>query len=471
MLFNSLEYLCFLSVVLIVSWIVVGFPRLRIFILLLASYAFYFSNNGWQIFLILFSTQIDYFAGLAISEEKSENKRKLWLGISLFANIGMLCYFKYLNFFADSAVNLATLVGIELSWVDLNVILPVGISFYTFQSMSYTIDIFRKEIPTERSWINFMFYVSYFPQLIAGPIVRAGHFLPQIDRQPRVSEQEIELGLFRISRGLFKKIIVADFFAIYADFGFNLTNQADSLQTLLSVYAFAFQIYFDFSGYSDIAIGSAALLGFKIPENFIQPYSAHSITDFWRRWHISLSSWLRDYVYISFGGSRLSDKWKTYRNLMITMLLGGLWHGASWTFVIWGCLHGTLLSIERLWHKRSLITAKIKIQPFWGKRLLIFNLVVFTWIPFRAESFETMVEIFVKISNISSSVVLDVGTIAIILLMCLLLLIQNISNKWSYQAAFLRLPVIIKWCCHIGVWYLVVLLNIDQPQPFIYFRF
>jgi alginate O-acetyltransferase complex protein AlgI len=471
MLFNSFEYLCFLTAILIISWIVVGFPRLRVFVLLLASYYFYFSNNGWQVFLIFFSTQVDYFASIAISDEKRESQRKLWLGASLLTNMGMLCYFKYLNFFADSAVDLAALVGVELSWVDLNVILPVGISFYTFQSMSYTIDVFRKEITKESSWINFMFYVSFFPQLIAGPIVRASQFLPQLDRPPRISESEVDHGLFRISRGLFKKIVLADFFAIYADYGFNLANQADPLQTVLGAYAFAFQIYFDFSGYSDIAIGSAALLGYKIPENFRQPYSARSLTDFWRRWHISLSSWLRDYVYISFGGNRQPEKWKVYRNLMFTMLLGGLWHGASWTFVIWGWLHGALLSLERLWRENRHVTAKIKFQTTWVQRLLVFNVVVLTWIPFRAESFEAMVEIFGKIANISFSKVPDVSVIAVMLLMVFLLLTQFLSERWSYQAAFLRLPIIVKWACHIVVWYLVILLNVDQPQPFIYFRF
>jgi alginate O-acetyltransferase complex protein AlgI len=302
MLFNSPEYLLFFLTVLTLGWLLIGLPRLRIWVLLLASFYFYQSNSGWQLGLLLIATQVTFWAALMVSRSQKPAVRRAWLLVSVVSNLGMLAYFKYVNFFAETVTEIASRFGVSLTWVDLNVLLPIGISFYTFESLSYTIDVYRGLIPAQQSWYRFAFFVAYFPHLIAGPIMRAGQFIPQLDVRPRLDVQALEEGLMRIGRGLFKKIVLADYLAVFADRAFNAPSQVDMISTWLGVYAFTFQIYFDFSGYTDLAVGSARLMGFQLPENFRNPYVALSATDFWRRWHITLSFWLRDYLYIPLGG-------------------------------------------------------------------------------------------------------------------------------------------------------------------------
>ena len=469
MLFNSPEYLVFFLVVLALSWITIGFPRLRLWILLLASYYFYTSNNSWLISLILISTQIDYLSGIRIEGTANKKIKKRWLQFSLITNLGILGFFKYFNFFASSVANFTQTLGYEMSWVDINIILPVGISFYTFQSMSYTIDVYNGKIPAEKSWLRFSFYVAFFPQLIAGPIVRAGEFIPQIPRQPLYNAVAFEKSIFLIVRGLTKKIILADFLAAYVDIAFDNPAGASWFAVWLGVYAFAFQIYFDFSGYTDIAIGSARLLGYRLPINFIRPYQAWSISDFWRRWHISLSSWLRDYLYIPLGGSRTKTSFGVYRNLMITMVLGGLWHGAAWNFIIWGALHGGLLSLERAVgisaRSRKMVSATL------FRRFMIFNLICMTWIPFRIESMPKLMELMAKMTDFTTEAVITNGALLAIAIIVSGWFAQYFGERAHTGRFIVGLPIIIRGGIYASLCVGVLIFNASGTTPFIYFRF
>ena len=471
MLFNSLEYLLFFLTILLLTWSTVGFPKLRIWILLLASYYFYISNNQWLVVLIAFSTQVDFWAGKCIAATDDPIIKKRWLVLSLAANLGVLGFFKYFNFFASSLYDLVYAIGFKLDWVDLHIILPVGISFYTFQSMSYTIDVYRGKIEAEQSWARFAFFVSFFPQLIAGPIIRASTFLPQTYRRPVLTAHDVEFALFRIFRGLFKKIVLADMLAMYVDQTFGNPSSVDSFTAWLGVYAFAFQIYFDFSAYTDIAIGSACLLGYKFPENFNRPYVAQSLTDFWRRWHISLSSWLRDYLYIPMGGNRTRTQLGMYRNIMATMLLGGLWHGAAWSFVLWGGIHGLYLVLEK-----SLASVA---KPFsqYGhefiRMFLIFHLVLVTWILFRIEDMQSLIQLLDKLFSFDPPTHITHGMYYSVLIISAGWLSQYIVEKgylrnmdWYY-----RVPIFAKGLLYASVFLCLVVMNSQSAQPFIYFQF
>jgi len=471
MLFNSLEYLQFFFIVLTTSWALIGLPKLRIWLLLLASYYFYASNNQWLIVLILFSTQIDFLAGKRIAKTTDRVTKKLWLVASIVSNIGILALFKYFNFFASTVAMLSSLIGLKLDWVDLNIVLPVGISFYTFQSMSYTIDVYCERIEPEKSWSRFAFYVSFFPQLIAGPIIRASIFLPQTYQRPKVDLTDIENALYRIFRGLFKKIVLADLLAVYADTVFSNPSSVDSLTAWVGLYAFAFQIYFDFSAYTDIAIGSARLLGYDFPENFNRPYVAPSLSKFWRRWHISLSSWLRDYLYIPLGGNRMKTNMGTYRNLMITMLLGGLWHGAAWHFVFWGGLHGCYLITER-------ILAEAAIHPLRNannviRTLFTFHLVLLAWMLFRVENNQHLVGLLQTLLAFDYNGSITYGMLLTIFIVIGNWLCQYLGEKgWLNDIEwFSRMPVTFKAVIYACVSIIVLIMNSESPQPFIYFKF
>ncbi len=473
MLFNSWQYLGFFLLVLGLSWALVGLPKLRIWVMLLASYYFYTSNNHWLILLIFASTQIDYVAALAIDRATSQAQKKRWLWLSLGTNLGILAYFKYFNFFAGSVAEVAGNLGIELSWVDLNIALPVGISFYTFQSLSYTIDVYRGHLKPEKSWYRFAFFVAYFPQLIAGPIVRASEFLHQTHQPPKLSASELEEALYRIFVGLFKKIVLADFLAIYADQAFSDPASVGTVGAWIGIYAFALQIYFDFSGYTDIAIGCARLMGYRLPENFRQPYVAVSITDFWRRWHMSLSRWLRDYLYFSLGGNRVKTRWRIYRNLMITMLLGGLWHGAAWHFVIWGFLHGALLSLERVFGvaRGAKADQALSLRRRVIGGLILFQVTVLLWIPFRAENNDLLLALLEKLTTFTDGPPLTVGMVAAVSLIMLAWLSQLFNEYIDPKVWWLRQPVVLKGAVYAGIFFVVLVFNSGTPTPFIYFRF
>lgn len=354
--------------------------------LLIASYAFYAAWDWRFLGLIVLSTATDFLVGRYLEHASEERRRRLALVTSLAVNLGLLAVFKYFDFFVNSAVEILEAVGLQANPTSLNVILPVGISFYTFQTLSYTIDVYRGKTKPVHDPILFATFVAFFPQLVAGPIERASDLVPQLrtDRN-RLNTNDIFSGLGLIAVGLFKKVAIADVAAVAADTVFGDPQGVGPLTLLMGVYAFALQIYGDFSGYTDIARGSARLLGIRLSLNFTEPYLSRSITEFWRRWHITLSSWLRDYLYIPLGGNR-HGKGNTYRNLMLTMLLGGLWHGAAWTFVIWGAIHGLMLSVERLRGRTR--PADAPFQPSDAVRIFItFHLVCLGWIFFRAASF------------------------------------------------------------------------------------
>ncbi|MBN1912744.1 MAG: MBOAT family protein [Pirellulales bacterium] len=345
MLFYSPEFLVF-SLILIALLAIFQRNSPRKVVLLLASYVFYMWWNPAFILLIVFTTAVNYACGLAIGIKPTARRRKLWLVIGLTASLGVLAFFKYCHFMEDNALAVMRLLGYNVSWAHLNITLPVGISFYTFQTLSYTIDVYRGQIPVCRSPIDFALFVAFFPQLVAGPIVRAADFLPQLRRPVPMCFDRT--AFFLIARGMVKKVLVADNLAVLADAVFTDVGRWPSVIIWIATLCFYVQIYCDFSGYSDIAIGVARALGYYIPINFNRPYFAMSPAEFWHRWHISLSTWLRDYLYIPLGGNR-HGPFKTGRNLMITMLLGGLWHGASWNFVLWGGLHGVALVGHRIW--------------------------------------------------------------------------------------------------------------------------
>ena len=348
MVFNSLIFLVFLAVVLLLYYRLGH--RGQNWMLLVASYAFY----GWWDYrfvgLLLFTTFFDYFCAIWIENEPDTARRKLLLASSMTVNLGVLCIFKYFNFFATSLEHALGVFGITLSFPMLHVVLPVGISFYTFLSMSYTIDVYRRELHATRNPTDFMLYVAFFPHLVAGPIVRASFLLPQCQRLRRIVPEEVANGLWLILMGYVKKVVIADRLAQVVNWGFAGSEPPfGNGNSWLVIYAFAFQIYGDFSGYSDIARGLSKLMGFELVVNFRAPYLVTGPAAFWRHWHISLSTWLRDYLYISLGGNRCG-RWKTYRNLGLTMLLGGLWHGAGAAYVIWGLYHGGLLAAQRAWN-------------------------------------------------------------------------------------------------------------------------
>jgi alginate O-acetyltransferase complex protein AlgI len=345
MLFISHEYLAFFLAVFAVHW-ALPWHRARIGVLLVASLIFYASWNVGLAALICASTTVDYLLARAMAALARPAGRKALCALSVTMNLGLLAYFKYVNFFLDSLRGGLTAAGHATSLPILELILPIGISFYTFEAISYTVDVYRRRTRPERSLPHLLLFILFFPHLVAGPIVRPRHFLPQIRRPKQWRWTRARLGVQLILLGLLKKMAVADRMAAFADPVFAAPAQYDTAAVWLATVAYALQIYCDFSGYSDIAIGSAHLLGYKLPRNFNLPYLAPNVAEFWHRWHISLSTWLRDYLYIPLGGSRGSE-WQTCRNLLLTMGLGGLWHGANWTFVAWGLVHGGLLVVHR----------------------------------------------------------------------------------------------------------------------------
>ena len=390
--FHSAEYAVFLCVVFGAFWLLAETRRARGLALLAGSYLFYAGWNERYLLLIVASTLLDYVVArrLATLSAERERARRGLVALSVVANLGLLAVFKYHGFFRE---NVEALLG--FAWPELDVLLPVGISFYTFQSLSYTIDVYRGTLKPARDLVEFALYVAFFPQLVAGPIVRASTFLPQLDRRPRLTRADVHGGIWRIGIGLVKKVAIADVLAVQlVDPTFAPDSTVTGFAVLLGVYAYALQIYCDFSGYSDIAIGSARLFGFDIPENFARPYLARSIQDFWRRWHISLSTWLRDYLYIPLGGNRGGTA-RTLRNLMLTMLLGGLWHGAAWAFVLWGALHGAWLVAGRSWPR---VFDRVPVAGPLLAGLATFHLVCLAWVFFRAGAdFDVAVSVLERI--------------------------------------------------------------------------
>jgi alginate O-acetyltransferase complex protein AlgI len=382
MVFTSPRFLIFLGLVLAVLSLLPGRDLKKRF-LALASCFFYAAWDWRYLGLLLVVSVIDYYCALRIHAGASQRARKLWLAASIVSNLGILAYFKYCNFFINNLNGFGAFFGWQLPVADI--LLPAGISFYTFKTMSYTIDVYRGELEPCHSWLDYTTFITFFPELIAGPIVRASIFLPQMTRDIGPTRERILAGASLFVQGLLKKLLVADRLATIADPIFGNPAIYSPATLWFGVLAYSIQIYCDFSGYSDMAIGTARMIGYDLPENFRMPYISCSITEFWRRWHMTLSSWLRDYLYIPLGGNRKGSG-RTYINLMLTMLLGGLWHGASWNFVLWGGLHGTALALHKLlghWRRGQPLLPK---PIAWAVTLLF---VMITWVPFRAHGFGT----------------------------------------------------------------------------------
>lgn len=402
MLFHSFKFLVFFVVFFAVYWSVKAHVwRMRW--LLLGSIVFYMSWIPWHIVLILFSAGVDYFLAMRIEQSRRPQWRKIYLALSISTNLGLLVFFKYFNFFLGNLDAVLTPMGLSVAALRLDLVLPLGISFYTFETISYIVDVYLGKVRAVQSPLEYALYIMFFPHLIAGPIVRSHDFLPQLRRPKRFSWERMQVGAQLFTLGLFKKAIIADHLATLVDPVFAQPGVYSSAAVWLAVLAYAGQIYCDFSGYSDMALGLAHTLGFHLPINFNMPYFAANISEFWQRWHISLSTWLRDYLYIPLGGNR-GSRWQTCRNLMITMLLGGLWHGASWTFLFWGFYHGALLVVHRLipwpqWFSHP-----------WMKPLRVattFLSVAIGWVFFRAVTWEVAVEILHRLFQTAAGITFD----------------------------------------------------------------
>ncbi len=440
-------------------------------VLLGASYVFYAAWNPPFIVLLWISTLVDWHAARKLAASSIQKHKKRWLGLSLFVNLGLLAYFKYSGFVLANLERLLASIGIEHQFPEQNLILPIGISFYTFQTLSYTIDVYRGSLKPWHSFRDFALFVSFFPQLVAGPIVRAKSLLPQFVAAPRHGWNSVGLGTALIILGLFQKNVLADgIFAPVADLYFGM-DTTDGIQAWTASMAFAGQIFCDFAGYSTIAIGVARSLGFRIAMNFNAPYTALGFSDFWRRWHISLSRWLRDYLYVSLGGNR-RGQWLTLRNLMLTMLLGGLWHGAAWTFVAWGALHGTFLVIERVGVRtlgRSLGGYPF-LQPLYA--LITLAGVLLSWVLFRAESLQQAGAMYqVMLDPRAWTQVINAGADRLALISFAgLVVAQLVFRRHRQEAWLLRLPW---WLTALALGSMLTLLFLS-PAPsraFIYFQF
>ena len=469
MLFDSPAYLIFLTLVVIVYWKLQWKQQNRF--LLAASYFFY----GWWdwrfLLLMMASTGIDYLIARRIAASRDPFQRRLLLILSLVINFGVLGFFKYFNFFADTLAHTLALIGAGPQTVQFfTIILPPGISFYTFQEVAYIVDVYSGKLEPADSILDYALFISLFPHLIAGPIQRPSHLLPQVQRARILQPAVFFDGVMLIVSGLFRKCVIADQSALVANGCFNGHLGHGLPVTIVGSIAFALQIYGDFSGYSDMARGSAQLLGFHFMVNFRQPYLATSLQDFWRRWHISLSTWLRDYLYVPLGGNRHGEL-KTYRNLMLTMLLGGLWHGANWTFVIWGAIHGLGLSAERLGRPRNGRSPASRPVAIWTQRGVTFAIVCFAWVFFRATSISDALRM---ISDISiSGARPELGTAAVLIGVVAMIFLSIDLRLETAEEEYLFQSLALQRRCAAGVAFITatLLFSGSEPNAFIYFQF
>ena len=478
MLFNSLHFLAFFPVVAIAYYMVK--QKWRWLILLIASYYFYISWEPAYVILIVFSTVVDYFVGKRIFNTESIKKKNILICISLFLNLGFLFFFKYFNFFAETLNILFAEINLSYRAKELNFLLPVGISFYTFQTLSYSIDIRKGILKPENHFGKFALFVSFFPQLVAGPIERAKDLLPQLNSVKESTYENLRVGFVLILWGFFQKLFIADRLALYVDPIFNNLEDFSGTRLWVATYFFAFQIYCDFAGYTNIARGCAKVLGINLSINFKQPYLSGSISEFWRKWHITLSSWFKDYVYIPLGGNKVKTP-KYFLNLMIVFLVSGLWHGANWTFVIWGGIHGALLVIEVI--KRKKFHFK---TPHFLNVIITFQLVVFTWIFFRLDDFNSAILFFEKMFEINTSSLTQIGffrrglydikVLDIVFSFCsvIILILVGILEKYKNQ----RLEEIVlsqnkylRWSIYYTLIFSVLEFGVFESQQFIYFQF
>jgi alginate O-acetyltransferase complex protein AlgI len=492
MLFNSIEFLIFFPVV-VTLYFLTPFNR-RWIILLLASYYFYASWKPAYTIILMVSTLVDYFSSRAMGRfsDDEKEKRKPFLYISLLTNLGILLLFKYYNFFNESVAGIAEAMNMAYAMPAFELLLPMGISFYTFQTMSYSIDVYNGRIKPERHLGIFALFVTFFPQLVAGPIERAGNLLSQLHASHSFDYDRIVAGLRRMAWGFFKKIMIADNLALMVNEVYNNPTEYEGITFILATIFFAFQIYCDFSGYSDIAIGASQVMGFRLMENFRRPYFSKSISEFWGRWHISLSTWFRDYLYIPLGGNRVV-KWRWYYNLFITFLVSGLWHGANWTFVVWGALHGFYLVFAIVTAKQRNVLANrlgLTQNPTlykWVQVFTVFVLVCFSWVFFRANSitdaFYILQHSFTGLGNIGQVfaavnlehiLFMEQGFkvfLASVLSIILMETVHLIQRNGSVSQLIMQRSAFIRW----GIYYLaiiaVLLFGQFGSQEFIYFQF
>src|SRR5688572_2785393 len=483
MVFNSYTFIAFFIIMLILHNLPFSWTVKKVN-LLLASYIFYAAWNPPFILLLWLSTVVDFFVGRALYNQNNLHKRKLLLVISLIGNLGMLCYFKYGSFLLENFVTLVNSVGLEFHPAKPSIILPAGISFYTFTTLCYTIDMYKKKSEPVKSLLDFSLFVTFFPHLVAGPIVRPPQLVPQFESPRKATQLQLMQGLLLLSLGLFMKVVIADtILSGPADAIFAFKTMLASIDAWTGVLAFSGQIFFDFAGYSTCAIGVALCLGFVLPENFKYPYAAIGFSDFWRRWHITLSAWLRDYLYIPLGGNRKGEG-KTYINLMITMLLGGLWHGASWTFVVWGGLHGFYLWVEKFikdkWSGNKVVpevsaagitTNNTSLAFIYA--LFTFFLVNVTWVFFRATTFTQAWTMLGSMFGLVGEAKPLLTTLAIIKV-CVIITLMVLAHWWMRNSSVLQLAYKIPWWVMTIAWTLMLLalaLSQESSSSFIYFQF
>jgi alginate O-acetyltransferase complex protein AlgI len=493
MLFNSFQFLIFFPVV--VALYFATPPRYRWLLLLIASYYFYMCWRASYALLLAAGTVVDYFAGVMMGRTPDRGKRRKYLLLSLLSNLGMLFTFKYFNFFMDSGRGLCDWLHWQCDLPTLRLLLPVGISFYTFQTLAYSIDVYRGRCPPERHFGRFAVYLAFWPQLVAGPIERPSHLLPQFRETYHFDYDRVTNGLKLMLWGFFKKVVIADNISGSVNAVYNNCTAHDGPALMLATVLFAYQIYCDFSGYSDIAVGAARVMGYDLMSNFRQPYQARSVGDFWRRWHISLSSWFRDYLYIPMGGNRVPlPRW--YFNLFFTFLVSGLWHGANWTFVIWGALHGTYLLVglvtERL---RARVTAALRLDRVPRLHALLqqavtFALVCFAWIFFRANSLSDAVYVVTHLFSGFGKLGLHPPNVAwleaqctalalgpkraltIVAMLALLELVQYVQARCSVRELLARQPIWVRWPAYYSLIVIIALFGaFNRGQQFIYFQF
>ncbi len=476
LLFSSGLFIFLFTGFMYVYFLVYKHHRAKTLFVTLFSLYFYYKSSGIYFLLLILSAIVDFSLANAIFRAESERKRKIILILSLLLNLGMLAYFKYTNFFYSIICDLTA-----QSFSPLSIILPVGISFFTFQSLSYTIDIYRGTLKPVKSFLDYAFFVTFFPQLVAGPIVRAADFIPQIFKPLKVTDAMIGRGIFLIASGVIKKVVIADFISTnFVDRIFEHPTLYTGLENLFGVYGYALQIYCDFSGYSDMAIGIALLMGFHFKINFDSPYQSKNITEFWRRWHISLSTWLKDYLYISLGGNR-KGRIRTYINLFITMLLGGLWHGAGFRFILWGAMHGVALAIHKLYLEvfPSKTLNRSPVRQFLITTLSVFftfHFVSFCWIFFRADNMEIAMQMICQIVfHFNPRIFFEFinGYLAVLIMMLIGYSLHFIpkSVELKTENIVTNLPLPLKVVFMIMVILLVVQFKSSEIQPFIYFQF
>ncbi|HTU88469.1 MAG TPA: MBOAT family protein [Gemmataceae bacterium] len=475
MLFCSQAFLFFFAALLLIYWLM-PWQTVRIGLLLVASFYFYAVWNAWLAVLICVTTVMDYLLALGMDRSTSPRRRKLLLAASLIVNIGVLGYFKYANFFLVSLDEALIALGAPMWFGTLSVILPIGISFYTFEAINYTVDVYRSRVPAERNLAHFLLFILFFPHLVAGPIVRARDFLPQIKRRKRFSWPRMHLGAQLFFLGLIKKLAIADRMALYVDPVYADPHAYSTATLWLAAIAYALQIYCDFSGYTDMAIGTAHMLGYKLARNFDIPYASLNITEFWRRWHISLSSWLRDYLFIPLGGSR-GGAWRTYRNLLVTMTLCGLWHGASWNFVLFGLLHGCALIIHRMFQGfcASRPRLELVLQSLPGvllRMVLTFGTFCFTLVFFRAPTLSAAATMLRRLAAFAAlPAETPMPNTGVYYTIAVVIVCHMVRRFDLWPKLQVRLPASILGFSYAAAVTLALLLAPSGNKPFIYFQF